>query len=130
MERPDGPGELLVLQLIENALREDLSAMEQARAYKALIELNGWSARHLAAELAVNPATVTRSLALLELPSEVRDQVEQGALAAGTAYELSKIEGVVAQVEAAARVVNRGLSRAEAAEVVKSARSGRPAPAG
>jgi len=69
--------------LVENALREDLSAMEQARAFKALIELNGWSARHLAAELAVNPATVTRALALLELPIAVQDQVEQGALAPG-----------------------------------------------
>jgi ParB family chromosome partitioning protein len=130
MERPDGPGELLALQLIENALREDLSAMEQARAYKALIALNGWSARRLAAELAVNPATVTRSLALLELPMEVQGQVEQGALAAGTAYEVSKLDGADAQVETAARVVDQGLSRLEAAEAVRSAKSGRPAPVG
>jgi ParB family transcriptional regulator, chromosome partitioning protein len=129
MERPAGPGELLALQLIENALREDLSAMEQARAYKALIELNGWSARHLAAELAVNPATVTRALALLELPAPIQDQVEQGNLAPGTAYEVSKLEGADAQVAVAAQVVDQGLTRAEVAEVVKAVKARRPTPA-
>ena len=128
VERPDGPGELLALQLVENALREDLSAMEQARAYKALIDLNGWSARHLAAELAVNPGTVTRALALLELPSTIQDQVEQGALAPGTAYEVGKIEGPAAQVAVAARIVDQGLTRAEAAEVVKAVKARRPGP--
>jgi ParB family chromosome partitioning protein len=129
MERPAGPGELLALQLIENALREDLSAMEQARAYKALIELNGWSARHLAAELAVNPATVTRALALLELPAPIQDQVEQGNLAPGTAYEVSKLDGADAQVAVAAQVVDQGLTRAEVAEVVKAVKARRPTPA-
>jgi ParB family chromosome partitioning protein len=129
MERPAGPGELLALQLIENALREDLSAMEQARAYKSLIEINGWSARHLAAELAVNPATVTRALALLELPTPIQDQVEQGALSPGTAYEVSKLDGAEAQVAVATQVVDQHLTRAEVAEVVKAVRARRPSPA-
>jgi ParB family chromosome partitioning protein len=128
MERPAGPGELLALQLIENALREDLSAMEQARAYKSLIELNGWSARHLAAELAVNPATVTRALALLELPTPIQDQVEQGSLSPGTAYEVSKLDGAEAQVAVATQVIDQHLTRAEVAEVVKAVKARRPSP--
>ena len=119
MERPTGPGELLALQLIENALREDLSAMEQARAYKAITELNGWSARHLAAELAINPATVTRALALLELPAPIQDQVEQGALPPATAYEVSKLEDPAEQADVVARVVAEGLSRAETIKAVR-----------
>jgi ParB family transcriptional regulator, chromosome partitioning protein len=129
MERAAGPGELLALQLIENALREDLSAMEQARAYKSLIELNGWSARYLAAELAVNPATVTRALALLELPAVIQDQVEQGTLAPGTAYEVGKLDGAEAQVAVATQVVDQQLTRAEVAEVVKAVKARRPRPA-
>jgi ParB family chromosome partitioning protein len=129
MERPAGPGELLALQLIENALREDLSAMEQARAYKSLIELNGWSARHLAAELAVNPATVTRALALLELPTPIQDQVELGTLSPGTAYEVSKLNGAEAQVAVATQVIDQHLTRAEVAEVVKAVKARRPSPA-
>jgi ParB family chromosome partitioning protein len=129
MERPAGAGELLALQLIENALREDLSAMEQARAYKSLIKLNGWSARQLATELAVNPATVTRALALLELPTPIQDQVEQGTLSPGTAYEVSKLDGAEAQVAVATQVVDQHLTRAEVAEVVKAVKARRPRPA-
>jgi ParB family transcriptional regulator, chromosome partitioning protein len=129
MERPAGPGELLALQLVENALREDLSAMEQARAFRSLIELNGWSARQLAAELAVNPGTVTRALALLELPAAVQEQVEQGGLAPGTAYEVSKLDGAEAQAAVASQVVEQGLTRAEVAEVVKAVKARRPVPA-
>ena len=79
MDQPAEPGELLALQLVENALREDLRPIEQAHAYKALLELHAWSARQLATELAINPATVTRALALLELPASVQERVEQGA---------------------------------------------------
>jgi ParB family chromosome partitioning protein len=130
MERPAGPGELLALQLVENALREDLSGLEQAKAYRSLLDVNGWSARHLAAELAVNPATVTRALALLELPAEVQERVEQGGLSPAAAYEVSKLADPVAQVEVAAAVVDQKLTRSEVAELVQAVKARRPAPAG
>ena len=43
---------ILAIQLVENALREDLRPVEQARAFKALIDRNGWEHQRLAAELA------------------------------------------------------------------------------
>src|SRR3954452_22092105 len=89
--QPCDPSELLALQLIENAVREDLTPLEQARAYRTLMDAQGWSARHLPAELAIIPATVTRALALLELPATVQEHVEQGALAPATAYEIGKV---------------------------------------
>ena len=46
-------GERLAVQLVENALREDLKPIEQARAYRALIDLNGWSVTD-AAHMVVN----------------------------------------------------------------------------
>jgi ParB family chromosome partitioning protein len=129
MEAPAAAGDLLALQLIENCLREDLAPIEQARAYRSLIDLNGWSARQLAGELAVNPATVTRALALLDLPADVQDAVEQGAIAPHTAYEVSKLQSAELQTEVAAAVVEQGLTRSEVADVVAAVRAKRPAPA-
>jgi ParB family chromosome partitioning protein len=113
------PSELLAIQLIENCLREDLRPIEQARAFRALMDRNGWSARQLARELAIDHTGVARALALLELPMTVQERVEQGSLPPATAYELSKVEDPESQRELAERVVSEGLSRAEAVEAVR-----------
>jgi ParB family chromosome partitioning protein len=122
------PSELLAIQLVENALREDLKPVEQARAYRRLMDAKGWSTRQLAAELAVAQPQVVRTLALLELPEGVQEAVEQGALAPGTAYEVSKLESPEDQAEVAARVVNEKLTRDQVSEVVRARKEGRPIP--
>jgi ParB family chromosome partitioning protein len=116
-----GPGELLAIQMIENCVREDLQPIEQAKAFRQLMNLNGWSARQVARELGIVQSNVVRSLALLELPTAIQDQVEQGALPPATAYEVSKVENPVAQEEIAHRVVAEKLSRAETVEAVRQA---------
>jgi ParB family chromosome partitioning protein len=126
-EGPIDPGELLAMQLVENCLREDLKPIEQAKAFKALMEQNGWSGNQAAKELGVAQPTVVRALALLELPTPVQAQVEQGALAPATAYEIGKARDPEIQQELAARVVNEGLSRTETIEAVRS--TGKPAEA-
>ncbi|AGA31650.1 ParB/RepB/Spo0J family partition protein [Singulisphaera acidiphila] len=113
------PGEMLAIQLVENLIREDLKPIEQAKAYRSLMELNGWSARQVARELAIDHTGVTRALALLELPAAVQAQVEEGALPPATAYEVSKLEDPEQQREVAALVVQDGLSRAETVERVR-----------
>ena len=54
------PQERLAVQLVENALREDLKPIEQAKAYKTLMDDQGWSVRQLAAELAIHHGQVVR----------------------------------------------------------------------
>jgi ParB family chromosome partitioning protein len=115
------PGELLAIQLVENCLREDLKPVEQSKAYRALMDRNGWSIRQLAAELALDHTAVSRALKLLEMPESVQAQVERGDLPTWTAYEIAKVEDLAEQAELAARVVSEGLSRAETAEVVRQA---------
>ncbi len=115
--------ELLAIQMIENAVREDLKPIEQAKAYRRLIEAKDWSARQLAAELAIHHAQVVRALALLELPTAIQDQVESGALPPASAYEVSKLENPAAQEEVARRVVDEKLSRSETVEAVRKAAS-------
>ena len=53
--------EQLAIQLVENALREDLRPVEQAKAYRRLMETHGWSGNRLAKELVVDQAAVSRA---------------------------------------------------------------------
>jgi ParB family transcriptional regulator, chromosome partitioning protein len=119
LARAPEAGERLALQCIENLLRSDLRPMEEAKAYRQLMTLNGWNAAQLSRELAVSESKVTRAMALLELPESVQTQVEGGILPPATAYEISKIEDQAEQAELAARVVNEKLSRQDTARVVR-----------
>ncbi|HEU5116147.1 MAG TPA: ParB/RepB/Spo0J family partition protein, partial [Isosphaeraceae bacterium] len=115
----DGPidsGELLALQLIENCLREDLKPIEQARAFRSLMDRNGWSGNQAAKALGIAQPTVVRALALLDLPDPIQDQVERGSLPPGTAYEIGKVQDPELQKSLAERVVSQGLSRSETIE--------------
>jgi ParB family chromosome partitioning protein len=107
------------MQLIENCLREDLRPVEQAKAFRALMDRNQWPALRLAEVLHLNVATVTRALALLELPGAVQGRVEAGELAPSVAYEISKVKDPDEQAELAARVVDENLSRSETIEAVR-----------
>jgi ParB family chromosome partitioning protein len=121
--------EKLAMQLVENALRSDLKPVEQARAYRRLMEARGYSTRELAAELHIAQTSVVRALALLELPTEVQGRVEGGELAATVAAELTKLPDPMLQSEVARAVVSEGLTRSELTELVQAVRARRPAPA-
>jgi ParB family chromosome partitioning protein len=122
----EDPGAILEDQLVENALREGLKPVEQARAYQALIEARGLTHRDLAERLHIAHTGVTRALALLELPEAVQEQVDAGTLPASSAHAIAtNLDDPEAQREIAARVVDEGLSRAETVEAVKRA-AGRP----
>jgi ParB family chromosome partitioning protein len=113
------PAELLSIQLIENALREDLKPIEQAKAFRALMDRNGWSARQVARELAYPQSSLVKILTLLELPAAVKDHVERGSLSPATAYEIGKLDSPEAQADVAARAVAEGLNRAEVVAAVR-----------
>jgi ParB family transcriptional regulator, chromosome partitioning protein len=133
------PDDILEDQLVENCLRSDLKPMEQARAFRTLIDRRGWSYRRLAESLHIAPASVVRALALLELPTALQDRVEGGELAPSVAYEVSKLEDSGDQTKVAARAVAENLSRAEVVQAVREtaaktsadrrkSRGGKPAP--
>jgi ParB family transcriptional regulator, chromosome partitioning protein len=90
-DRPLSPVDLIVIQMIENCVREDLPPLDQARAMRSLIDRGGWTQERLATEIGVSPSTVCKSLALLELPAIVRDLVVAGELSASVARELARI---------------------------------------
>jgi ParB family transcriptional regulator, chromosome partitioning protein len=120
------PGELLAMQVIENACREDLQPIEQAKAFRSLMNTHGWSQHRLADELGIAQPSVVRALSLLTLPPVVAEMVEKGDLSQATAYEISKADDIQQQSEIAARVVSERLTRDETVEVVKQARGRDP----
>lgn len=132
VERELTPSELLQEQLVENCLREDLQPIEQAKAFRALMDANGWSARRVGDELHMANSTVVKALSLLELDPSVQGQVDAGELSPAAAYEVSKLEKPEDQREVAGRIVAERLTRDEAAVVVreKSGRAPKERPAG
>jgi ParB family transcriptional regulator, chromosome partitioning protein len=119
------PHDILEDQLVENCVREDLKPVEQARAFKALMDARRLSHRQLAERLHIAPSAISMALALLDLPSVVQSHVEQGILPPATAYEISKVENPNEQAELAARVVTEHLSRAETVEAVRERKPGK-----
>jgi ParB family transcriptional regulator, chromosome partitioning protein len=124
-DAPLPPAELLALQLVENALREDLKPVEQARAFKKLMEANGWSANQLARELAIAPSSVSRALSLLELPGPVQVKVDAGELAVRAAAEISRLPDPDEQLALAVQAVAEGLTRDQVMDTVKARRLGK-----
>ena len=126
-DEPADAGELLADQLVENCLREDLKPIEQARAYRRLMDLRGWSGNRLAQELAIAQGTVSRALSLLDLPRGLRDRVEQGALSPSVAHEVAKLDDPSAQVEVAEAAISGKMTREAVRSAVREAGEGRKA---
>ncbi len=126
-EKPLEPGELLAIQLIENALREDLKPIEQAKAFRTLMSANGWSGNQLSKELGISQSAVVQALALLELPETVQERVETGLIAPSTAYAIATLEDPEVQIAIADRAVSEGMNRAEVVRAVREENLRNPA---
>jgi ParB family chromosome partitioning protein len=115
----EGEVDLLALQLIENCLREDLKPVEQAKAFRDLMDRNGWSTRRLADELSIHQPQVVQALALLDLPPAVQVEVDGGNIPAATAREIHKLGTPAEQEAMARRVIAEGLRGADVRRVTK-----------
>ncbi len=117
--------QVLEQQLIENLLREDLKPVEQARAFASLMELNGWNGKQVAEALRVPPSTVSRALALLRLPEDLQRQVDEGTIAARSAYEISKLQDETHRRTLAQEAAEGRLSHDQAAQAVRQRKGAR-----
>lgn len=125
---------VMELALIENIQREDLNAIEEAQAYKALVEQFGISQDEVARRVGKNRTTITNSLRLLKLPADVQQDVVEERMSMGHARALLGLENEeliqrarheilqrLLSVRAAEDLVNR-LKRAPRPEAAKPAR--------
>ena len=109
----------LEMALIENIQREDLNAIEEAVAYKRLIDDFGLRQEDIATEVGKDRSSVANSLRLLKLPEEVRAEVASGRLSMGHARAIVALSGETDQRRVARDVLARGLSVRETEALVK-----------
>lgn len=101
---------LLEYALIENIQRQELNAIEEARAYRTLIDELGLSQVQVAERVGRQRSTIANSLRLLTLPPAVQDHVRSGVLSMGHARALAGISDPATQVSLADRARAEGMS--------------------
>ncbi|HEV7732303.1 MAG TPA: ParB/RepB/Spo0J family partition protein [Candidatus Binatia bacterium] len=121
--RDADPQTRLELALIENIQREDLSPLEEAEAYRHLIDEYGLTQEEIARQVGKSRPAVANALRLLSLPEAVKVQLESGELSAGHARAVLSVEGVAEQVEFARDISARKLPKSEAERLAAARRT-------
>lgn len=119
--RPLSDGDALHLAIIENVQRADLSAIEEARGYRQLIDQFGHTQQQLSEIIGKSRSHIANLLRLLDLPVEVQEMVVAGTLSAGHARALIGSPDPVGLAEA---VIGDGLSVRQTEALVRD-RDGR-----
>ncbi|MGD0585629.1 MAG: ParB/RepB/Spo0J family partition protein [Oryzomonas sp.] len=110
---------VLELALIENIQRQDLNAIEEAQAYRSLVEHFGISHEDVARRVGKNRTSVTNSLRLLKLPAEVQQDIVEERMSMGHARTLLALESPESILSARHEIVQRQLSVREAENLVR-----------
>jgi ParB family chromosome partitioning protein len=124
----------LELAIIENVQRSDLSALEQAEAYRQLAEDFDLSHEEIAARVGKSRVAVTNTLRLLKLPDAVKNALIEGRVSEGHARALLALPTPEAQAASLQTVIARELNVRQTEELVrkfsgeKPPRKPRPAP--
>jgi ParB family chromosome partitioning protein len=121
----DAPAEkLLELALIENIQREDLNPIDEAKAYRRLVDEFHLTQDAVASAVGKDRATVANTMRLLKLPPEIQNDVASSALSMGHARALLALPSDAVQLHAAREVKTRALSVRETEALVKAALEG------
>lgn len=105
--------------LVENIHRSQLNPIEEAAAYRQLIEEGGLTQEGLAQRLGVNRVTVTNALRLLELPTTLQRLLVDGRLTAGHGRALLRLQGNPFQERLGKRAAQEGLSVREIEDLAR-----------
>ena len=107
------------ISLIENIQREDLNPVEEAQAYRALIDSYNLTQEEVSAKVGKGRSTITNALRLLDLSDDVVAMLNAGELSAGHARALLSLKDKSREREVAAKIVSGGLSVRAAEDLVK-----------
>jgi ParB family chromosome partitioning protein len=109
----------LAMALVENVQRADLSPLEEATAYRELVEGHSLTHEQVAGRVGRSRVSITNRIRLLSLPPRARQLLAEGALSEGHARALLGCADASMIEALAGRVVERGLSVRETEELVR-----------
>jgi len=111
---------LLELALIENIQRTDLNPIEEAEAYRKLIEKFGYTQEETAKRVGKKRSTVTNMLRLLKLPTSIQTDVSSGLLSEGHGRALIRLNDDPLKLkEVRDSIVKNGLSVRQTEKIIK-----------
>ena len=121
-EIPDD--KILELALIENIQRQELNAIEEAHAYKRLIETLGLTQEMVAQRVGRDRTFITNYLRLLRLPEDIQLLVEAEKISTGHARALLGVDDPIIQRKLSNKIMEQGLSVRETERAIKKIISG------
>lgn len=121
-EIPDD--KVLELALIENIQRQELNAIEEAHAYKRLIETLGLTQEMVAQRVGRDRTFITNYLRLLRLPEDIQNLVEFEKISMGHARALLGVDDPIIQKKLAQKIIEQALSVRETERAIKKIISG------
>jgi len=117
--RQAGENESMELALVENLQREDLSPLETAAAYQALMDGFGLTKDQLARRLGKSRAAVTNTLRLVHLPEDIQALLGEGKISEGHARALLGLQNEEQMIELARKVGGEKLSVRKTEDLVR-----------
>ncbi len=102
--------QMMEIALLENLQRENLTAIEEAQAYKKLKETLNLTQEELANRLGKSRSHITNMLGLLNLPEPIQEDINSKKISMGHARVLSKLDNVEQQKELENIIINKGIS--------------------
>ena len=118
---------LLEIALIENIQRENLNPIEEAQAYKKLIETVGLTQEALASRVGRDRSYITNYLRLLRLPDDLQQLVKEGRLSTGHARTILALSHPDQQRRVARQIIDGGLSVRATEQLVQRLAEEKPA---
>jgi ParB family chromosome partitioning protein len=112
------------VSLIENIQRTDLNPVEEAAAYRSLMDLTGLSQDEVAARVGKNRSTVANALRLLKLPPAMRSALENGSMSPGHARAVLSLESAAHQEALFKRIIAGSISVREAEQAAAAFEKG------
>jgi ParB family transcriptional regulator, chromosome partitioning protein len=102
--------QVMEIALIENLQRQDLNSIEEALAYKSLIEEHDMTQEEISGKIGKSRSAIANTLRLLNLPEEIRNMVVHGKISAGHARALLAVGDKKKQMEIAQKIIDQQLN--------------------